>query len=168
MNSYLHNPTATSEILGPLPTPKTSSKTSTATSSDKDALGPWLRTGDVCYVSAGKWYVVFRAKELIKVRGWQVAPAELEGVLVSHPKILDAAVVGVKLRNGEEAPRAFVLRAPGVEDGLGEEAVKSFMGERLARYKSLDGGVVFVEAIPKNMTGKTDKKKLTEKYPYVP
>jgi acyl-CoA synthetase (AMP-forming)/AMP-acid ligase II len=154
MTSYINNPAATSDI--------------------KPA--DWLRTGDVCYVSAGKWYVVDRKKELIKVRGWQVAPAELEGVLVSHPKILDAAVVGVKLGDSE-APRAFIMRRPGVGDsdgegdgtgegGLGEAQVKRFMGERLAKFKSLEGGIVFVDGIPKNATGKTVKKMLVEKYPF--
>jgi len=145
MTSYVDNPAATAEIL---------------------SADGWLRTGDICYVSDGKWYVVDRAKELIKVRGWQVAPAELEGVLVTHPKIVDAAVVGVK-RGDTEAPRAFVLRAPGVKpEDITEEDVRRFMGERLAKFKALDGGIVFVDAIPKNMTGKTVKKKLTEMYPY--
>jgi acyl-CoA synthetase (AMP-forming)/AMP-acid ligase II len=130
----------------------------------------WLRTGDICYVSSGKWYVVGRKKELIKVSGWQVAPAELEAVLICHPKIFDAAVVGVKTGDNE-APRAFLVRIPGVGDadsegGLGEAEVRTFMRERLAKYKSLDGGIVFVDAIPKNAMGKTEKKKLMEMYPY--
>jgi acyl-coenzyme A synthetase/AMP-(fatty) acid ligase len=145
MTSYIRNPSATEDIL-----------------SDE-----WLRTGDVCYVSDGKWFVVDRKKELIKVRGWQVAPAELEGALVSHPKILDAAVVGVK-RGDTEAPRAFVLRAPKVTaSDLTEEDVRAFMAEKLAKFKALDGGIVFVDAIPKNVTGKTVKKLLIEKYPYI-
>lgn len=140
MTSYVRNPSATDEMIP----------------------DGWLRTGDVCYVSEGKWFVVDRKKELIKVRGWQVAPAELEGVLVSHPHILDAAVVRVKL-GGSEAPRAFILRGPGVKEGdLTEKDVRAFMAEKLAKFKALDGGIVFVKAIPKNMTGKTVKKLLME------
>jgi acyl-CoA synthetase (AMP-forming)/AMP-acid ligase II len=144
MTSYVRNPSATADIIS----------------------DGWLRTGDVCYVSEGKWFVVDRKKELIKVRGWQVAPAELEGVLVSHPKILDAAVVRVKFGDSE-APRAFILRAPGVkESDLNEEDVRVFMAEKLAKFKALKGGIVFVKAIPKNMTGKTVKKTLTKMHPY--
>lgn len=107
-----------------------------------------------------------QAKELIEVRGWQVASAELEGVLVTHPKIVDAAVLGVK-RGDTEAPRAFVLRVPGVKpDGITEVVVRHFMGERLAKFKALDGGIVFVAAIPKDMTRKTIKK-LAKMYPYM-
>ena len=154
MTSYVSNPAATADMLS-------------------QTTG-WLRTGDICYVSAGKWFVVDRAKELIKVRGWQVAPAELEGVLVSHPGILDAAVVGVK-KGDTEAPRAFVQRIKGRAwrgvgeegEGVTEEEIRAFMAERLAKFKTLDGGIVFVDQIPKNMTGKTVKKVLVEKYPYV-
>ncbi|RDW56562.1 hypothetical protein BP6252_14090 [Coleophoma cylindrospora] len=131
----------------------------------------WLCTGDICYVSSGKWYVIGRKKELIKVSGWQVAPAELEAVLLSHPKIMDAAVLGVKTVDNE-MPRAFVVRMPTVGDadsegGLGEAEVRTFMGERLAKYKSLHGGIVFLDAIPKNDMGKTQKTKLIEMYQYV-
>ena len=128
----------------------------------------WLHTGDVCYVSEGKWYVIGRKKELIKVSGWQVAPAELEAVLLSHPKIFDAAVLGVKVGDNE-APRAFVVRTPcpsaEKEEWIEEEEVKIYMRERLAKYKSLDGGVVFLDAIPKNAIGKTENRKLLEMYP---
>jgi acyl-CoA synthetase (AMP-forming)/AMP-acid ligase II len=146
MTSYYGNPAATLETMP----------------------DEWLHTGDICYVSAGKWYVVGRKKELIKVSGWQVAPAELEAVLICHPKIFDAAVLGVKIGDNE-APRAFVVRSPSAcaeKAGWIEEGeVKAFMRERLAKYKSLDGGVVFLDAIPKNAMGKTDKKKLLEMYP---
>lgn len=163
MTSYVRNPVATDEMI----------------------KGDWLRTGDVCYVSDGLWFVVDRKKELIKVRGWQVAPAELEGVLVSHPMILDSAVIGVPFGDSE-APRAFILRAPGItESELSAKDVQEFMDEKLAKFKSLTGGIVFVNEIvsgnlrkprlsntnsrtlqPKNMTGKTVKKILKERYPY--
>lgn len=87
---------------------------------------------------------------MIKVRGFQVAPPELEAVLLSHPQIVDAAVVGVQPFEGEssEYPRAYVVRRDSQEaKALDAEAVKAFMAERLAQYKRLDGGVVFVNEI---------------------
>ncbi|KAJ6263421.1 S-dihydroxybenzoyltransferase [Drechslerella dactyloides] len=121
--------------------------------------GGWVRTGDVAYFKDGKLYILDRKKEIIKVRGWQVAPAELEAVLVSHPGIKDAAVLGIKVGTGDgehEVPRAYVVRMPGAE--IREEDVKKFILEKLAKYKALDGGVFFVEAIPKSNTGKILKK----------
>jgi acyl-coenzyme A synthetase/AMP-(fatty) acid ligase len=89
---------------------------------------------------------------LIKVRGWQVSPAEIEAVLVEHPGIADAAVIGVAASDETgEVPQAFVVRAEGGQ--IEEEDVKSFLRERLARYKEVEQ-VVFVDRIPKNPTGK--------------
>lgn len=87
---------------------------------------------------------------MIKVRGFQVAPPELEAVLLSHPQIVDAAVVGVQPSEGgnSEYPRAYVVCRDSEEARtLDAEAVKSFMAERLSKYKRLDGGVVFVNEI---------------------
>jgi acyl-CoA synthetase (AMP-forming)/AMP-acid ligase II len=125
----------------------------------------FFHTGDIAYVSGETrlWHIVDRKKELIKVRGFQVAPPELEAVLLSHPQVVDAAVVGVR-RRGErdgEQPRAFVVRRPGGEE-VGEEELKRFCGERLARYKELTGGVVFLDEIPKNPSGKILKRVLRE------
>src|ERR1700712_1785634 len=78
---------------------------------DKD--GRWMKTGDVAYVdSEGRFFIVDRLKELIKVRGNQVAPAELEALLLEHPQLADACVVGVTI-NGEEVPRAYVVPRSG-------------------------------------------------------
>ena len=112
----------------------------------------FFHTGDVAYCArdSGKWYIVDRKKELIKVRGFQVAPPELEAVLLSHPQIVDAAVIGVKPYEGDDSeyPRAYLVRRDSQEaKELDAEAVKSFMAERLAKYKRLDGGVVFVNEI---------------------
>lgn len=111
----------------------------------------WLRTGDVAFVEdyrpGGIFHVVDRVKELIKVRGNQVAPAELEGVLLESPDVADAAVVGVTV-DGEELPRAYVVRKPG--SAASEKDVARWMEGRVTRYKQLKGGVVFVDAIPKN------------------
>lgn len=105
-------------------------------------------------------------KELIKVRGFQVAPAELEGILLSHPDIVDVAVIGVTLTRSEssdsEFPRAYVVRRPGTGASLAVEDVKKYIEDRLVYYKRLDGGVVFVPAIPKNASGKILKRILRE------
>jgi long-subunit acyl-CoA synthetase (AMP-forming) len=131
MKGYLNNPTGTSEAF----------------SGDG-----WVRSGDVGYVKQGKWYVIDRTKDLIKVRGWQVSPAEIEAVLVGHPGIADAAVIGIAAADGTgEVPQGFIVRAEGSK--VDEEGVKSFLRERLARYKEVDQ-VVFVDRIPRNPTGK--------------
>lgn len=105
-----------------------------------------------------------RKKELIKVRAWQVAPPELEAVLLSHPQIVDAAVIGVQFGKDEsQLPRAYIVKRPGPEgDRLNEEKVKKFMEGKLAKYKRLDGGVKFVDAIPRIPSGKILKRILRE------
>ncbi|KAL4914848.1 hypothetical protein BDW62DRAFT_204212 [Aspergillus aurantiobrunneus] len=123
----------------------------------------WFHTGDIAYCDdeTQKWYIVDRKKELIKVRGFQVAPPELEAVLLSHPQIVDAAVIGLNGPKGDtELPRAYVVRRPGTGDGLTEEEVMRYLATRLAKYKALTGGVRFVEAIPKNASGKILKRVL--------
>jgi len=129
-----------------------------------DADG-FFHTGDIAYISreSRKWYIVDRKKELIKVRGFQVAPPELEAVLLSHPLVIDAAVIGVSKRGEKdvEHPRAFVVRRPGGERAS-EEELKKYCGERLAKYKELTGGVVFLDEIPKNPSGKILKRILRE------
>lgn len=112
----------------------------------------WVKSGDVGYVRKGKWYVIDRTKDLIKVRGWQVSPAEIEAALLEHHAIMDAAVVGMPASDGSgEAPYGFVVKRPGVE--LQKDEVKAFLRERLARYKGIDQ-VKFVDHIPRNPTGK--------------
>ncbi|KAH7308818.1 hypothetical protein BKA65DRAFT_610605 [Rhexocercosporidium sp. MPI-PUGE-AT-0058] len=112
----------------------------------------WIRTGDVGYIQDGNWYVIDRAKDLIKVRGWQVSPAEIEAVLLEHPLIEDAGVIASS-KNDEcgEVPLAFVVRR--ANEAIDENAVKEFLGTRLAKYKNVDE-VEFVDAIPRNPTGK--------------
>ncbi|KAE9993045.1 hypothetical protein EG327_006827 [Venturia inaequalis] len=123
-------------------------------------------TGDVAYFGPDEGegrpiFIIDRKKELIKVRGFQVAPAELEAVIVHHPEVTDAAVVGVQNSHGDsEVPRAYVVRRPG--SSLTEEDVRKYSSEKLAKYKSLDGGVRFVDAIPKNASGKILKNLLRE------
>ncbi|GFF40358.1 putative acyl-coenzyme A synthetase [Aspergillus udagawae] len=126
----------------------------------------WHKTGDIAYCDGRtrKWYIVDRRKELIKVRGFQVAPAELEAVLLGHPHIVDAAVIGLVLPGADtEYPRAYVVRRPGKEgENLTEGDVRKYLGERLARYKALTGGVKFVDAIEKSPSGKILKRVLRE------
>ncbi|KAI9036447.1 acyl--CoA ligase [Aspergillus affinis] len=130
-----------------------------------DADG-WFHTGDIAYCDQRtlKWYIVDRKKELIKVRGFQVAPPELEAVLLSHPLIVDAAVIGLRgVVPDSELPRAYVVKRPGAEgEKLTNVQVRDYLEERLARYKALTGGVKFVDAIPKNASGKILKKVLRE------
>jgi 4-coumarate--CoA ligase len=106
---------------------------------------------------------------LIKVRGFQVAPPEIEGVLLSHPGIADAAVIEIKMRveggpagyEWDERPRERVVRKAGIAE-VREDDVKEWVGERLAKYKALDAGVRFVNVIPKNASGKILKRMLRE------
>ena len=97
-------------------------------------------------------------KELIKYKGYQVAPAELEAVLLGHPEIADAAVIGVpEKESGEELPKAFVVRAAG--SGLTEEAVMAYMAEKVAPHKKIRI-VEFIDAVPKSAAGKILRKDL--------
>jgi acyl-CoA synthetase (AMP-forming)/AMP-acid ligase II len=111
----------------------------------------WLRTGDVAYVEeyakGSLFHIVDRVKELIKVKGMQVAPAELESLLLEREDIADAAVVGVMV-NGEELPRAYVVKSTNAKD-TSEKDITDWLASRVVKYKQLKGGVVFVDAIPK-------------------
>ncbi|MCJ1385905.1 hypothetical protein MMC17_009029 [Xylographa soralifera] len=124
----------------------------------------WLRSGDIAYARAGRVYIVDRKKDLIKVRAWQVAPAELEAVLLLHPRVRDVAVVGVPACDGlsGEVPHAFVVAADATPEGrLSLLEIRDFMAARLARYKLVEG-VSFVEAIPRNPAGKVLRRSLRE------
>lgn len=129
---------------------------------DFDSDG-YFRTGDIMYCKkeTGLWYIIDRKKDLIKVRGFQVAPAEVEAVLLSHPGIKDAAVLGVGNKAGDsEMPKAYIVREEGVN--VSEEEVRQWVQERLSKYKWLEGGVKFVEELPKTASGKILKRILRE------
>ncbi|XP_063835883.1 uncharacterized protein LOC135085031 [Ostrinia nubilalis] len=116
-------------------------------------------SGDVGYYDEdGSFYIVDRMKELIKYKALQVAPAEIEALLLEHPAVRDAGVVGVPDKSAGEVPLAFVARQPGARV-TGEE-IQQFVAERLSNPKRLRGGVRFVEAIPKNPSGKILRKEL--------
>ncbi|QRY61790.1 AMP-binding protein [Gordonia sp. PDNC005] len=118
----------------------------------------WLRTGDMATVDAsGCITIVDRLKELIKYKGYQVPPAELEALLLTHPQIADVAVIGVNDADGEEIPKAFVVTQPGAE--LTEDEVIAFTAERVAPYKKVRA-VEFIETVPKSASGKILRKDL--------
>ena len=118
----------------------------------------WYCSGDILQQRNGLWYVTDRKKELIKYKGIQVAPAEIEGLLLSHPLIDDAAVIGVP-GEGTEVPRAYVVAD---KDKITEEDVKNLVAGRLAAYKQLRGGVRYIDEIPRNAVGKILRKDLRD------
>ncbi|KAH8700870.1 putative 4-coumarate-CoA ligase [Talaromyces proteolyticus] len=121
----------------------------------------WLKTGDIAYIDAhGKFFIVDRKKELIKVKGNQVAPAELESVLLDHSEIADAAVVGVKVEE-DERPRAYIVKKKGAS--VTREEILKFMENRVAKIKRITGGIVFTDEIPKNPSGKILRRLLRER-----
>ena len=109
---------------------------------------------------SGFFYIVDRLKELIKYKGYQVPPAELEAVLVSHPKVKDAGVVGVPTEDGGEAPKACVVS----DDGVDPDELMAYVAERVAPYKRIRE-VEFVDEIPKSASGKILRRVLRERQP---
>jgi acyl-CoA synthetase (AMP-forming)/AMP-acid ligase II len=137
MRGYRNRPEATAATLAP---------------------GGWLRTGDLCYVDAdGYLFVVDRLKELIKYKGAQVAPAELEALLCAHPAVADAAVVPRPDPEAGEVPVAHV--ATRAEVSAAE--LQAWVAERVAPYKRLRG-VRFVDQVPRSPTGKLLRRVLVE------
>ena len=126
----------------------------------------WLKTGDIAYVDQeGCFFIVDRKKELIKVKGNQVAPAELEALLLEHPAIADVAVIGQQTEDGDEKPRAFVVRQPDAESQkVTKEEIAKFVEGKVVRYKRLAGGVDFIDVIPKNPSGKILRRQLRDMY----
>jgi acyl-CoA synthetase (AMP-forming)/AMP-acid ligase II len=112
----------------------------------------WLHTGDIGhYDDDGHLYIVDRLKELIKYKGFQVPPAELEALLLTHPQIADAAVIGLPDGEAGEIPAAYVVLKKGDETTAAE--IQAFVAERVASYKRIRK-VTFVDAIPKSASGK--------------
>ena len=112
----------------------------------------WLHTGDIGHIDAdGHLFIVDRLKELIKYKGFQVPPAELEALLLTHPQIADAAVIGVPDDEAGEIPAAYVVLKPG-QDATAAD-IQGFVAEKVANYKQVRK-LTFVDAIPKSASGK--------------
>jgi len=121
----------------------------------------FLHTGDIALVNHdGSFQIVDRLKELIKYKGYQVAPAELEALLLTHPEIADAAVVAALDEEAGEIPKAFVVLKDGSE--LDAEAVMQFIGSQVAPHKKVRA-VSFIDAVPKSSAGKILRKDLKGK-----
>lgn len=137
---YLDNPEATAACVSP---------------------DGWFRTGDVGFQdSEGFFYITDRVKELIKYKGFQVAPAELEGILTDNEAVADAAVIGVEsAEHGTEVPRAYIVPnpqiiPPGKRTPMEAAKIADWLSKKVASYKKLRGGVRFVDEIPKSPSGK--------------
>ncbi|ETI28852.1 hypothetical protein G647_01304 [Cladophialophora carrionii CBS 160.54] len=127
----------------------------------------WFRTGDVGFLDKrGNLTITDRVKELIKYKGFQVPPAELEGYLASHPLVDDVAVVGVDSQAlGTEVPRAYIVRKGGLSAVKPTDAaeIMAWMNAKVANHKKLRGGVKFVDAVPKSVSGKILRRVLKER-----
>ena len=131
MAGYLNNPKATEETI------------------DNDG---WLHTGDVAVIDEFEHvYIVDRVKELIKYKGFQVPPAELEALIISHPAVADVAVIGIPDDESGELPKAFVTLKPDME--VSEIEIRDFVAEKVATYKQIRM-VEFIDEIPKSPSGK--------------
>jgi len=131
----------------------------TKDSFDEDGF---LRTGDVAICDENGWYwIVDRKKELIKVKGFQVAPAELEAVLLENDDVADAAVCAIH-KDHEELPRAYVVLKEDSKGKLKERDIVEWTATKVAKHKRLEGGVAFVDEIPKSPSGKIQRKVMRE------
>ena len=139
MKGYFNDPQATAETMG------------------EDG---WLRTGDIVRMDAdGYVWILDRKKEIIKYKGFQVTPAELEALLLRHPAVVDAAVIGKPDAEGGEVPKAFVVL--GQANEVSEEDLISFAAEKGATFKRL-WDIEFVDAIPRTPSGKILRRGLIE------
>lgn len=131
-----------------------------ATAATIDADG-WLHTGDVAHFdSDGHIFIVDRIKELIKYKGFQVPPAELEGLLLTHPAIADAAVIGIPDDEAGEIPKAFITLQAGQE--MSAEDIQEFVAGQVATYKQVRI-VEFIDEIPKSASGKILRRELRDR-----
>ncbi|EDV24441.1 uncharacterized protein TRIADDRAFT_56240 [Trichoplax adhaerens] len=124
---------------------------------DKDG---WLHTGDIGYYDSDEFfYVVDRVKELIKYKAFQVAPAELEALLMTHDNVMDAAVIGVPDEDCGELPKGIVV----VKPGASAKDILEFVNKKVSPQKKLRGGIEFVKEIPKSASGKILRRVLKER-----
>src|SRR2546425_1927815 len=138
MKGYLNNPEATARTIDE---------------------GGWLHTGDIGYADDdGHFFIVDRVKELIKYKGFQVAPAELESVLLTHPAVADAAVIPCRDDEAGEIPKAFIV----LKGSATTEELMGFVAERVAPHKKIRA-VEFIDQIPKSLSGKILRRVLVER-----
>ncbi|KAK3117434.1 hypothetical protein LTR53_001199 [Teratosphaeriaceae sp. CCFEE 6253] len=128
----------------------------------------WFKTGDIAMFRSSSrdrqsLWIVDRVKELIKVKGLQVAPAELEALLLTHPAVRDCAVIATPDQRAGELPKAFIVLSEGQHNGESvTEAIYRFVKSKQARHKWLEGGIEFVDTIPKNASGKILRRHLRD------
>ncbi|RIB11913.1 hypothetical protein C2G38_2132530 [Gigaspora rosea] len=135
----------------------------TKASFDEDGF---FYTGDIARVDDNEnFFIVDRVKELIKYTGYQVAPAELEAILLTHPAIADAAVVGCYSKQSlTEFPTAYIVTKPGHQQTkVLKSDIQNYISDKVAPHKQLRGGIYFIGEIPKNPAGKILRKDLREK-----
>ncbi|KAG2109352.1 AMP binding protein [Suillus discolor] len=147
MKGYLNNPTATAEAITP---------------------DGWFKTGDICVRDKdGFFTIVDRRKELIKYKGFQVPPAELESVLLQHAEIADAAVIGIESKEeATELPRAYITPSRPLSPQEASSfalGVQNWVSQRVASHKQLRGGVVIIDKVPKSAAGKILRRELRER-----
>ncbi|MEV0092487.1 4-coumarate--CoA ligase family protein [Streptomyces sp. NPDC050738] len=140
MKGYLNRPSETAAMIDP---------------------DGWVHTGDIGRVEGDGWlHIVDRVKELIKYKGYQVAPAELEALLLTHPAVADAAVIGVYDDEGTELPKAYVVQQPGA--ALTADDVMAYVAERVSPYKKIRR-VEFIGSVPRAASGKILRRQLRDK-----
>jgi 4-coumarate--CoA ligase len=134
MKGYLNNPDATASSL----------------TSDG-----WLYTGDIGRFDDDGWlFITDRKKELIKYKGFQVAPAELEAIIGSMTEVKDVIVIPVLDEEAGEIPRAYVVKQPNAPESFNDQSILAFVSAKVAPHKKLRGGVRFVDSVPKSASGK--------------
>lgn len=135
-------------------------KEATNNAIDKDG---WLHTGDIGYYDEDKqFFIVDRLKELIKYNAFQVAPAEIEALLLSNPKVKDCGVIGIPDETAGELPFAYVVKQPGVQ--VTAKDIIQFVADNTSKAKRLRGGVKFIDEIPRNASGKILRRTMREMY----
>ncbi|KMQ86343.1 luciferin 4-monooxygenase [Lasius niger] len=129
-----------------------------ATKSTVDEQG-WLHSGDIGYIDEdGELFVIDRIKDLIKYRGHQISPGEIEGVLLLHPAVLEVAVTAIPHATDDEHPIAFVTKTPGAE--VTEQELIDLVANNMMDQYKLRAGVIFLNALPYTSSGKIAKREL--------
>ncbi|XP_011690614.1 PREDICTED: 4-coumarate--CoA ligase 1-like [Wasmannia auropunctata] len=140
MNGYYRNPEATKSTI--------------------DEEG-WLHSGDIGYVDEdGELFIIDRIKELIKYRGYQISPGEIEGVLIMHPAVLEVAVISIPHAIDDEHPLAYVTKKPGAKET--EQELIDFVAKNMMDHYKLRAGVIFLDTFPYTGSGKIARKDLKE------